>query len=62
MWDVSQDNLNEAKLSKMLDTHGQYWGIGMYGWNVILTFFYTDLAYCKERQYFVILFIADIRN
>ena len=45
----------------MLETHDQYWGIGIYGLGCNANFFYIDLSYCKERQYFVIPFIADIR-
>ena len=50
-----------ANLSQMLETHDQYWGIGIYGLGCNANFFYIDLSYCKERQYFVISFIADIR-
>ena len=31
-------------------------------WPRMQCFFYIDPAYNKERQYFVIPFIADIRN
>ena len=31
-------------------------------WDAMLRFFYNDLSHYKERQYFVIPFIADIRN
>ena len=29
-------------------------------WDAMLNFFYVDLSYYKERQYFVLSFIADI--
>ena len=58
MWEVLQDNLWAAKL---LETHDQYREIGFYG-QECSAFFYIDPAYNKQRQYFVISFIADIRN
>ena len=45
----------------MLETHDQYWGIWIYGLGCKANFFYVNLSYYKERQYFVIPFIADIR-
>ena len=31
-------------------------------WDIMRKCFYIDLSYCKERQSFVIPFIADIRS
>ena len=65
MREIFKDNLNTANISLMLETHGQYWGIRIYGLGCnaknflqLIQFF----TYCKERQYFVISFIEDIRN
>ena len=44
----------------MLETHDQYWGIGVFSLRCNANFFYVDLSYYKERQYFVIPFIADM--
>ena len=61
MWEVLQDNLYAANLSWMLETHDQYREIEIYDLECNV-FFHIDPAYNKERQYFVIPFIADIRN
>ena len=42
----------------MQETPGQYQGIGIYSVRCNVSFFYIELSYCKERQSFVIPFIA----
>ena len=58
MWEILQGNLNTTNISQMQETHGQYWGIRKYrlGYDPKI---FLHWSYCKERQSFVIFFIAD---
>ena len=40
----------------------QYWGIVLYGLRCDRKHLFIALSYCREKQHFVIPFIADIRN
>ena len=45
----------------LLETYGQYWEIGMYGLGCNAKYI-LSWSYCKERLFFVVPLIADIRN